>query len=140
MERLTDKELLRSDYEPWELCEMDWYCSRKFQEGGCKDCNILKTYKKLAEYEDLEEQGKLLKLPCKVGDTVYQILERNNVIKKALIKTIEMRLSGITYFALIIEENCRVAYFNFDFGKTVFLSQAEAEATLRKMEEENDKK
>lgn len=26
---------------------------------------------KLAMYEDLEEQGKLLKLPCSVGDTVY---------------------------------------------------------------------
>ena len=26
---------------------------------------------KLAYYEDLEEQGRLLKLPCKVGDTVY---------------------------------------------------------------------
>lgn len=26
---------------------------------------------KLAEYEDLEEQGRLLKLPCKMGDTVY---------------------------------------------------------------------
>lgn len=26
---------------------------------------------KLAEYEDLEEQGRLVKLPCKVGDTVY---------------------------------------------------------------------
>ena len=26
---------------------------------------------KLAEYEDLEEQGRLIKLPCKVGDTVY---------------------------------------------------------------------
>lgn len=27
--------------------------------------------KKLAEYEDLEEQGRLIKLPCKVWDTVY---------------------------------------------------------------------
>lgn len=26
---------------------------------------------KLAEYEDLEEQGRLIKLPCKAGDTVY---------------------------------------------------------------------
>ena len=26
---------------------------------------------KLKEYEDLEEQGRLIKLPCKVGDTVY---------------------------------------------------------------------
>lgn len=28
---------------------------------------------KLKHYEDLEEQGKLLKLPCAVGDTVYRI-------------------------------------------------------------------
>ena len=27
---------------------------------------------KLAYYEDLEEQGKLAILPCKIGDTVYQ--------------------------------------------------------------------
>lgn len=30
-------------------------------------------FEKLAEYEDLEEQGKLLKLPCAVGDTVWDI-------------------------------------------------------------------
>ena len=28
---------------------------------------------KLADYEDLEEQGRLIKLPCKVGSTVYAI-------------------------------------------------------------------
>ena len=27
---------------------------------------------RLAEYENLEEAGKLLILPCKIGDTVYQ--------------------------------------------------------------------
>lgn len=26
---------------------------------------------RLGKYEDLEEQGRLIKLPCKVGDTVY---------------------------------------------------------------------
>lgn len=31
---------------------------------------ILKLAEHLKEYEDLEEQGLLLKLPCKVGDTV----------------------------------------------------------------------
>lgn len=30
---------------------------------------------KLGEYEDLEEQGLLLRLPCKVGDTVWCIEE-----------------------------------------------------------------
>jgi hypothetical protein len=32
---------------------------------------ILDSIQKLAEYEDAEEQGLLIKLPCKVGDTVY---------------------------------------------------------------------
>ena len=30
---------------------------------------------KLAEYEDLEEQGRLLILPCKEGDTIYKIVK-----------------------------------------------------------------
>ena len=30
-----------------------------------------KVYFKLKEYEDLEEHSKLVKLPCKIGDTVY---------------------------------------------------------------------
>ena len=34
-------------------------------------CQRYVAFDKLAEYEDLEEQGLLLKLPCKVGDTVY---------------------------------------------------------------------
>lgn len=29
----------------------------------------------LKRYRDLEEQGRLLVLPCKVGDTVYEIIE-----------------------------------------------------------------
>lgn len=33
---------------------------------------------KLARYEDLEEQGKLPKLPCAVGDTVYVIPSETN--------------------------------------------------------------
>lgn len=36
--------------------------------GYNKCCN------KLAEYEDLEEQGLLVRLPCKVGDTMYDIV------------------------------------------------------------------
>ena len=38
----------------------------------------LNVYFKLKEYEDLEEQGLLAKLPCKVGDTVWVIDEYEN--------------------------------------------------------------
>lgn len=33
---------------------------------------------KLADYEDAEEQGLLVRLPCKVGDTVYRICPKCN--------------------------------------------------------------
>lgn len=64
MERLTewkdDKKLL---------------AKAKFR-GDFGSQNILQS---LAEYENLEEQGLLLKLPCKVGDKVYVIAKCNNV-------------------------------------------------------------
>ncbi len=42
------------------------------------DCGIVEDMvKKLVEYEDLEEQGRLIKLPCKVGDTVYPKPKQN---------------------------------------------------------------
>lgn len=36
-------------------------------------------FEKLAMYEDLEEQGRLLKLPCRLGDTIY-ILNQKRII------------------------------------------------------------
>lgn len=48
--------------EPWVVLEKD--CTFKIR-GDVID--------KLAEYEGLEEQGRLIKLPCKVGDTLYWI-------------------------------------------------------------------
>ena len=46
------------------------YCTKEDWEN-CK--TIDDVIDKLADYEDLEEQGRLIKLPCKVGDTVYAI-------------------------------------------------------------------
>ena len=63
MERLTFNDLNKVGYDPWELCGMDEYCTKGcHEEGGCtKGCHILKMYRKLAHYEDLEEQGKIEK-------------------------------------------------------------------------------
>ena len=36
----------------------------------------------LEEYEDAEEKGLLVKLPCKVGDTVYVITECERICKR----------------------------------------------------------
>ena len=67
---------------------------------------------KLAEYEDLEEQGRLSKLPCKVGDDVYYILGIPNKTPSAIDKC-TFELSDIN-----------------KIGKTLFLTREEAEAEL----------
>ena len=46
---------------------------------------IAAILKKLAGYEDLEEQGRLLKLPCKMGDTVYYINPDKNTINEFIV-------------------------------------------------------
>lgn len=38
----------------------------------------LQVYFKLKDYEDLAEQGRLMKLPCKVGDRLYWIDEEDD--------------------------------------------------------------
>lgn len=59
MERLTESNPSWIDDELWErACEPD-----------CEEIDAV--YRKLKEYEDLEEQELLLRSPCKVGDTVY---------------------------------------------------------------------
>lgn len=81
---------------------------------------------KLAEYEDLEEQGKLLRLPCAVGDTIYMIYsdEDSSFVE-------ESKVVEVSTYRVWIDS----AYFDYDdFGKTVFLTREEAEAALKELE------
>lgn len=70
---------------------------------------------RLKEYEDLEEQGKLLKLPCAVGDTVYCIMTS--------IKGTNPTIFSQKFDYSMIE----------NFGKAVFLAREEAEAALKEL-------
>lgn len=83
---------------------------------------------KLAEYEDLEEQGLLLRLPVKVGDTVY-IPFINRIIEKRVISIIVQRS-----FIVVYCENNSHPFSCEDFGKTVFLTREEAEQKLKELE------
>ena len=42
-------------------------------ERGAMNLSLTDLYMRLKSYEDLEEEGRLLVLPCKVGDTLYEI-------------------------------------------------------------------
>lgn len=88
----------------------------------------LKVYFKLKEYEDLEEQGRLVKLPRKVGDTIYGL-------HKAMVCELDTETIGISKMPsgeiLYLIDGWELD--KGDFGKTVFLTKSEAEAKLKEL-------
>lgn len=82
-------------------------------------------------YEDLEEQGLLLRLPCKVGDTVWDI--KYNWVRGSVVTRYDTAQNiGKKY-----NEHIHIIFNGFhgcfnveDFGKTVFLTKEEAERAL----------
>lgn len=94
--------------------------------------------KKLSEYEYLEEQGKLLKLPCAVGDTVYEVQDAYKRIQEYIVTVIHISNHANRYnWELKDGRGIYSSILGFDeyaFGKTVFLSREEAEAALKALE------
>lgn len=74
--------------------------------------------RELAEYKDLERQGNLIRLPCKMGDTVYMIY--NHSKNRRIIEAIK-----IDMFFLM------QAVMEGRFGKTMFLTEEEAKEALK---------
>lgn len=66
----------------------------KLAKGGSEP-SMIDVVHKLAEYEDLEEQGKLLKLPFAVGDTVYEINKIRKTISTFTVKGFSVSKHGI---------------------------------------------
>ena len=93
-------------------------------------------YEKLRKYEDVEEQGLLLKLPCKIGDTVYAIGCNNNkpIIYESVVLNILIAEKEIVFNVKVYEFEINSQLKQSKFGKTVFLTQAEAEQKLKEME------
>lgn len=72
--------------------------ARDIAEGRMYATNeMIRLQKELQEYKDLEEQGLLLRLPCKVGDLVYTTNELNNKIQEWEIVSVEIYRSGVYY-------------------------------------------
>lgn len=91
---------------------------------------------KLAEYEDLEEQGLMLRLPCKIGDIVYSVTR--NFISEYTICSIEKYNEGF-FFNWRCEKGIYInvrGFTDYDIGKTVFLTKEEAEQALAEMKGE----
>lgn len=148
MERLTKREILKtSNNEEFVGCNIE-----VGQMNRCPDCNDSCMYgrckwqgkanRKLKEYEDMEEQELLLKLPCKVGDKVYRINKgaRNPIIP--LVVT-EIRYKALRSGKVAVKLMCSddvmtktngcLVYYLEEIGKKIWLTEAEAEKALEDM-------
>ena len=90
------------------------------------DLEILCSYTRLRELAEADKDGRVVALPCKVGDTVYLI-----VTKRARTYTPEFRFI----------KKSRLTFLNMervlqDFGKAAFLTREEAEKALEAMKDE----
>ena len=109
MERLTQREnnrLIMVKQDNREYIPAYW------------DEDNFKAIKKLADFEDLEAQGLLVRLPCKVGTEVYYILGIPNKTPCAIDKCV-FELSDID-----------------KIGESLFLTHKEAEKKLDEMKKE----
>ena len=92
----------------------------------CEEINRLNA--KLAEYKKLEEEGVLLRLPCKVGDKVYNLiprLKKANNFQENEVTTIKVYSDSVYIFL-----KNGLAKDTKQIGKTVFLTKEEAEQAL----------
>lgn len=123
MERLTKrykKEIIRNT----DGVECSNFCTN----CGRADCeHISKVLRKLAHYEDLEEQGGLIELPCKVGDTVYYITGIHNTLIKSV--KVEEVYFGNVFAVHVSTQNTSFTLVEGEF----FITKEEAEAKLKEM-------
>lgn len=86
--------------------------------SGLEMAKLHSALMELKKYQEADKDGRLVVLPCKVGDTVYMISWRLNGRHE-----IEERVFSLTYFDPA------------KYGKDYFLSREEAEKALEAMKD-----
>ena len=101
-----------------------------------------RVYYRLRELEDKIENGTLIKLPCKVGTTLYFIVTEEqkdiNGFKYTILESNKWLYVIDKNEEITIEENDWLFKFeytyDYTFGENVFLTKAEAEAKLKELD------
>lgn len=137
MERLTENVLGNIQLK---ACGNDFCketCAEHDEEKSCNNCPIQKAFEKLAEYEDFEEQGKLLKPKCLPGDYVWEINRERNIISEYEVSSIRYGINGTFHYMWALRDGIcgdLEGFWDKDIGKTVFLTKSAAEQALKEME------
>lgn len=99
---------------------------------GEREFNVMNA---LAEYEDLEEQGLLVRLPVEIGTELFQpCADRKSIIRSIVINN--TITDDDIYIGIVDERGNERHYSKKSIGKTVFLTREEAEKELEEMKNE----
>ena len=123
MERLTDKNDVGSYFYPkcFEKCD-GLGASRK-----CDNCEITTSIcEKLGKYEDLEEQGRLIKIPLEA----YCIVDFK--VRKGFVLEETYHMSRKPLLVVRYDDNSLKSHRGH-LGISVFLTKSEAEAKLKEL-------
>lgn len=101
------------------------------------DKELDSIYLRLKYYEDLQKQGRLLELPCAVGDTVYAYCGEFGILPYevdciVIDENITYQCSSYSEPIGDFPSECldEIEPDLSDFGKTVFLTKEESEKAL----------
>ena len=100
--------------------------------------------KDLQHYKDLEEQGRLIELPCKIGDTVWELCKCDDNKYRIFPMTVvdinaygrpkpkRVKHENQPIYNIYAESDYTYLFASFyDIGRIIFLTKAEAEAALK---------
>lgn len=102
---------------------------------------VSKIFDRLTEYEDLEEQGLLIRLPCKAGDTIWAEGWKRGLCEAGIVKEVHLGHDNKTIYIAYCPSSPDNSFVRIAdglrhgvFSKTVFLTREEAEKALKECE------
>ena len=121
--------------EPEEVLPKDKADEIALELMRLADLESLCSYTRLRELADAEKDGRVVVLPCKVGDTVWAILDGAKYARECKVDFVNIGSFGTT-IVFVVKDGLREQYgvTAAAFGKTVFLTRKEAEKALEAKE------
>ena len=105
---------------------------------NCSECanqhnQLAEWLEELKSYKEAEEHGLLVRLPCKVGEKLWCIVD--SAIRELRVHHFDMPAFGTTDIVFRYADGFKLERFVGEIGKTVFLTREEAEKKLEEMNE-----
>ena len=127
-----------------------WERLKAYEDAGlspqaCAQCREIEeglsstdySISRMLELMNADKDGRVVVLPCKVGDTVFARLDnKSKYVCECKVKQIVVGNMGFVTFAPIGAPEREYDVSLRGFGKTVFLSREEAEKALAEREDE----